>query len=204
MTELTVFDTAIKIFQASGKNEIGAVRLQKLVYFSFGWYAHLTGAKLFAQRFYAMSYGPVVSDLLTAHAKTKMVPCQMIQDVRDIREDPQLEPTPYIDQVIAAVCDYYAHHSGFGPSGLAELSHKDAVWADPWKSKPPTSKRADMSSDDIVDYYLTQRTPPVELAARLPDPQVSVVDDATWEQMLHSGKVEIAPEVRAALRSAVA
>ncbi len=42
---------------------IDQMKVQKLLYFAYGWYLKLTGKKLFEQRFEAWMYGPVVNEL---------------------------------------------------------------------------------------------------------------------------------------------
>lgn len=61
----SVFDVATDILKMSGVESMDALKLQQLVYYTFGWYAHVTGRRLFDQQFYAMQHGPVVSYLLT-------------------------------------------------------------------------------------------------------------------------------------------
>lgn len=65
---ITVFDVAAEFTDRAG-GEIEPVKLQKLCFYAFGCFAHLTGEALIGERFYAMRYGPVVGELLSAHAK---------------------------------------------------------------------------------------------------------------------------------------
>ena len=65
----SVFDVSLDILKVSGQESLPTLTLQKLVFYTYGWYAHLTGSRLFEQSFYAMPKGPVVGELLTAHAR---------------------------------------------------------------------------------------------------------------------------------------
>ena len=68
MAATTVFDVADALLERAPKRRLGTLQLQKLCFYVFGWYAHQTGTALFHERFYAMPKGPVVGELLSAHA----------------------------------------------------------------------------------------------------------------------------------------
>lgn len=146
----TVFDVATELIERSG-GSIETVKLQKLCFYAFGWYAHLTGEPLFGETFYAMPKGPVVGELLSAHAQQKTVDLEMIEDQRKAREDEREELDAYKKAVLDAVWAAYRSASSWQ---LVDLTHEEPVWDDAWKSRRPGTKRADLSHDAVIDYFL--------------------------------------------------
>jgi uncharacterized phage-associated protein len=79
MSVTSVFDVAAALLARHEGSPMSALKLQKLCFYTFGWYAHLTGKPLFRESFYAMQFGPVVGELLSAHAGQKEVTISMIE-----------------------------------------------------------------------------------------------------------------------------
>lgn len=174
---LSVFDIASDFVERAG-GEIQSVKLQKLCFYAFGWYAHLTGEKLFNEQFYAMEYGPVVGELLSAHAKKKVVTSDMIADQIDARTTVHEPIEPYVKTVLDAVWDTYGHVDGFK---LAQYSHDEDIWAESWQRKPEGSKRGDLYSDGIVKYFLW-RAPGADEGKELPPAKITVASQEALEQ----------------------
>ena len=99
----SVFDVSLDILKVSGQESLPTLTLQKLVFYTYGWYAHLTGSRLFEQSFYAMSKGPVVGELLTAHACRLDVDRDVLEMGRELLEDEPQPEDPYYIQIIEAV-----------------------------------------------------------------------------------------------------
>lgn len=154
----TVFDVATELIERSG-GTIETVKLQKLCFYSFGWYAHLTGEPLFGETFYAMPHGPVVGELLSAHARWRTADLQLIEDQRLAREDEREELDGYKAAVIDAVWAAYAEKSSWD---LVGLTHEESVWTDAWESRREGSRRADMPADDVIRYFLDRAPRPGE------------------------------------------
>lgn len=148
----TVFDVATELIERSG-GSIETIKLQKLCFYAFGWYAHLTGEPLFDETFYAMEYGPVVGELLSAHAQRMRMDAEMIQAQREAREDEREELDSYKKAVLDAVWAAYGSKDRWK---LVDLTHDESVWVDAWKSRRPGTKRGDLSSDDVIDYFLAR------------------------------------------------
>lgn len=164
----TVFDVATELIERSG-GSIETVKLQKLCFYAFGWYAHLTGEPLFGETFYAMEYGPVVGELLSAHAKHVRVDAGMIQDQRDAREDEREELDAYKKAVLDAVWEAYGSQKSFD---LVELTHEESVWGDAWESRRPGTKRGDLPREGVIRYFL-DRTPKASEKLDLPPAMIS-------------------------------
>lgn len=146
----TVFDVASELIERSG-GSIETVKLQKLCFYAFGWYAHLTGEPLFGETFYAMHKGPVVGELLSAHAKQKRVDLEKIEDQREIREDAREELDAYKKAVLDAVWGAYGSASSWD---LVDLTHEESVWDEAWKSRRSGTNRGDLPSDAVIEYFV--------------------------------------------------
>ncbi|MDY5152615.1 Uncharacterized phage-associated protein [Actinobaculum suis] len=195
---LSVFDVSTQFVDRAG-GKIEATKLEKLCFYAFGWYAHLTGEPLFSERFYAMQHGPVVGDLLTAHAGLKEVD----QDVLSSRfapwETEREEPGGYIKKVIDCVWGTYGSLDAFD---LAEYSHKEKVWQKSWKRRPKGSKRADLPHRDLISYFLA-REPQSDEVPDLPPAMLTVVkqeilDTAERSSSVHHPFIEAIRKQRAA------
>lgn len=150
----TVFDVATELIERSG-GSIETVKLQKLCFYAFGWYAHLTGEPLFGETFYAMPKGPVVGELLSAHAGKAHADLSMIENQRKEREDDRDELDAYKTAVLDAVWSAYGGKTSWD---LVELTHEESVWDDAWKARPTGTKRGDLTRADMIAYFLG-RTP---------------------------------------------
>ena len=154
----TVFDVATELIERSG-GSIETVKLQKLCFYAFGWYAHLTGEPLFGETFYAMPKGPVISELLSAHAGRSRVDLGMMTDQREEREDERDELDPYKRAVLDAVWSYYGEKTKWD---LVDMTHEESVWDDAWKSRRTGARRADLPREDVVEYFLCRIPKPNE------------------------------------------
>lgn len=146
----SVFDVASELIERSG-GSIETVKLQKLCFYAFGWYAHLTGEPLFGETFYAMPKGPVVGELLSAHATQPRVDLKKIEDQREAREDEREELDAYKKAVLDAVWSAYGSASSWD---LVERTHKESVWDEAWKSRRSGTKRGDLSRDAVIEYFV--------------------------------------------------
>lgn len=180
----TVFDIAKEMIERS-EGSMESVKLQKLCFYAFGWYAHLTGEPLFGETFYAMPKGPVVGELLSAHAKRERVDLEMIATQREEREDETDEFDPYRSAVLDAVWSAYGGQTSWR---LVELTHEEAVWDQAWKSRRDGARRADLLRDDLIGYFVG-RMPKPEERLELPPPMISRASAADLEAIEASAKV---------------
>lgn len=155
----SVFDVAGDLIRRSPSDSMGALQLQKLCFYAFGWYAHLTGEALFPETFYAMEYGPVVGELLSAHAGRKVVKQEMILTQLRAR-DADVEPLgSYERSVLDAVWDAYGQEP---PRKLIDRTHDEDVWISAWDLRPEAAKRGTMPHDAIVQHFLDRDPRPDE------------------------------------------
>lgn len=184
---ITVFDVAGSLLQHARKESLSPLKLQKLAFYSFGWYGHLTGDKLFHDQFYAMEYGPVVSPLLSAHSGRQDVSKAELENHqgRELRVQDD-----YAAEVVDAIWQSYGSYSH---SLLIEMTHCERPWDVAWnKNRPDWAKRSDLSSDDIVAHFRSKRTSTyifddrtvtVPVLALLPDRRKTSVSELSLDSM---------------------
>lgn len=183
---LSVFDVAASLLARSENQTMGTVHLQKLCFYSFGWYAHLTGDALFGEQFYAMEHGPVVGELLSAHARKRRVSAGVIHAQQEAHSLPTGTESidAYTDQIIDAVYKRYAPMPTWttgSREGLVEASHKEDVWREAWDCRPADTRRAIMKHERIIGYFFGKPMDP-ELAPFLPEPAVTVLPPEAFEE----------------------
>lgn len=188
MSDQSVFHVARELIECSEGKELNSIALQKLCFFSFVWYARLTGRKLYPEQTWAMKHGPVVGDLLSAHSRQAEVSADTIDRAMDEWQlDPGFEDS-YAKDVVDGVYEAYGPLSYWD---LRNLSHEEYVWRVAWDQRG-TSARARMNSDSMVSYYLGHL--PVTsgkfesgrrftLNLDLPDPQVIFADGDVLDEI---------------------
>ena len=140
---ITVFDVAGSLLQHARKESLSPLKLQKLAFYSFGWYGHLTGDKLFRDPFYAMAYGPVVSPLLSAHSGRQDVSKSELEEHQNRKLAVQDD---YAAEVVDAIWQSYGSYSH---SELIEMTHCEQPWDVAWNQKRrENAKRSDLDSSD--------------------------------------------------------
>ncbi|MDO5747721.1 MAG: DUF4065 domain-containing protein [Actinomycetaceae bacterium] len=187
----SVFDIASEFVKRAG-GEVEAVKLQKLCFYAFGWYAHLTGEPLFGEQFYAMKFGPVVGQLLSAHAKSKVVDQKMLEVQFKAWDTQRQELSEYIEEVIDSVWDTYSQKEAFV---LADYSHDEAVWKDAWDSRPEGSRRANMPQGTLISYFL-EREPKTGEVQHLPPAMLTrakreILEEAEHVSSVHHPFIEV-------------
>ena len=175
MSGVTVFDIAGAFLNKSPDESLPVVKLQKLCFYAFGWYAHLTGEGLYQEPIYAMKYGPVTGELLSL--------TQKIHDQKDHAITYQqlsalctiADLDVYVSMVIDYVWDRYGEMNDFD---LVERSHDEATWKDAWESRK--GKRGDMPVQAIVDSFYTRKAPE-DCKQLLPSPHRMSLSQREWE-----------------------
>lgn len=194
----TVFDVAAEFTDRAG-GQIEPVKLQKLCFYAFGWFAHLTGEALFGERFYAMRYGPVVGELLSSHAKKRSVDHDLLQAQFDVRESEREHVGSYVSAVIDSVWNTYGKHDQFE---LAEYSHDEDVWRDAWDARQSGSLRADMFTDEVIRYFRVRQPSEGEVVDLPPamtiDVPTHILDEADSSDSVHWPFISALQETRRA------
>ncbi|GAP54011.1 conserved hypothetical protein [Arthrobacter sp. Hiyo6] len=169
---MTVFDVASSMLRHSSKDSLNTLKLQKLVFYSFGWYGHLTGEKLFNEQFYALTKGPIVSPLLSAHFGMDMVSADQLEDYA---QRSLAVTDPYAEAVVEAV---WLSYGKFSKWDLIEMTHCEKPWINAWTSRPAGAKRNDLPAESVVDHFRGKTSAVYEIPTRIVDvPVLSFLPD---------------------------
>jgi uncharacterized phage-associated protein len=176
----SVFDVAAFILNRLGR--VGAMQLQKLVYYSQAWSLVWDGEPLFDEVIEAWDKGPAIPELHAKYARTAFVDRVSIGDASQLSADQQAS--------ISAVLDFYGKYSG---AWLSRLTHREPPWLEARRAANG-GRNAEITHRALREFFSTYstqfRTIPdsvargLTLIVGLPD---DVVDD-----VLHGPSVEVA------------
>lgn len=131
-TSESVANYFIKKAQEAQCTDLTQMKLQKLVYYAYGWYLGLSGSKLFAEPIQAWRYGPVVESLrgefrdfgrdpITRPAQDIVYQDGHFVDVTPSIDDPHL--ADFLDRI-------WEVYGGYSPFQLSNLTHApDTPWS---------------------------------------------------------------------------
>ena len=183
---LSIFDVASYLLAKEPQGAMSTVKLQKLCFYAYAWYAHQTGAQLYPEVIYAMRKGPVIGDLLTAHSGQKKVETSDLDLHYESWEMTPTEPAAYTRQILDAVWEKYAAEDTWD---LVEISHKEVVWKEAWESRLEGSQRADLTADALVTYFLLH-APLGPQGVEMPERAVTIIEDPVVEAQPHRAFIE--------------
>lgn len=146
MAQTTVFNVAnyfLRLDYAdSASDGISNLKIQKLVYYAYGFYAALNdGAKLFDEGFEAWAHGPVVPDLYHKYKDygRNLVPFD---------PDSIVDFTASQEELIE---DVYRELGQFSAWRLRDMTHAESPWLD-----NRDTENGVISHEDIYNYFLTR------------------------------------------------
>lgn len=168
---MTAFDVASSLLRHASKDSLNTLKLQKLVFYSFGWYGHLTGQKLFNEQFFAMTKGPVVSPLLTAHSSMDMVSADYLEDYA---QRSLAITDPYAEAVVDAV---WLSYGKFSKWDLIEMTHREKPWIKAWTTRPAGTKRNDLNAEAVLEHFQRKTSAVYEIPRRVDVPVLSFLPD---------------------------
>ncbi len=115
------------------------MKLQKLVYFAYGWYYAFRDQPLFSETIYAFRHGPVVKDLYDRF--------------REFRGDPITcsVPAQNLDETVNDVLEVvWKSYGSFNDIQLRNVTHLHAPWIDAYRSD---EWYAVMPPNTIKDFF---------------------------------------------------
>jgi uncharacterized phage-associated protein len=137
----TVHDVAAYILDQHGP--MSAMKLEKLVYYSYAWHLVWDEERLFDARIEAWANGPVVRELYREHRGKFMIDSWP-------RGNPEAL-TPSERETVQAVLNYYGDKS---PAWLSELTHKEPPWRDARRGLAPGERGEQPITDEsMAEYY---------------------------------------------------
>lgn len=151
------------------KNPVNPMKLQKLLYFAYGWYWAFNNSKLFNSDIQAWKYGPVVENIY--------------HDVKQYGNYPITTPiskflygdgsgmfsfklsTPRLDsedneEIIKFLNDIWKVYSPYNALELSTLTHQEGTpWDKTSKEESFAQKMGVKISDDVIkNYFLDENT----------------------------------------------
>ncbi|ACQ80777.1 conserved hypothetical protein [Beutenbergia cavernae DSM 12333] len=137
----TVHDVAAHILAKQGG--MTAMKLQKLVYYSYAWHLVWEERELFDAPIQAWANGPVIYDLYRHHRGQFHVSTWPLGDAEALDTGERES----IDIVLGFYSDKTAHE-------LSELTHSEAPWQDARGDLPAGSRSStQITTTSIFDYY---------------------------------------------------
>jgi uncharacterized phage-associated protein len=137
----TAHDVAAYILQLRGP--MSAIKLQKLVYYSYAWHLVWEEDHLFDAHVEAWANGPVVRELYHEHRGKFMLDGWPQGDASALTESEQ--------ETVRAVLDFYGDKTA---AWLSELTHKERPWLDARQGLTPGERGAQPISDEaMAEYY---------------------------------------------------
>jgi uncharacterized phage-associated protein len=140
----TVHDVAAFILAEMG--QVGAMQLQKLVYYAQAWSLVWDGEPLFPEQVQAWDKGPVVSELWERCARAPFVG-RIAGDTSSLSVNQRA--------TIAAVLAFYGIRSG---SWLSELSHREPPWLEA-RLHANGSRNPVITQDAMRVFFATYHAP---------------------------------------------
>jgi len=141
---ITVFDIANWFLaKAQGvEKHLKPMKLQKLVYFAYGWYfAHFENS-LFPERIFAWRHGPVVADLYGRFKRFKGNPIECVTEI------PKFD-----DNVTSVLNEVWRVYAPITDVRMSDITHRiDAPWA---KVYSESRWGAEIEPTEIRDYFKT-------------------------------------------------
>ena len=140
--DITVFHIA-DWFLAKAKSEnkpLKHMKLQKLVYFAYGWHYAYTDMPLFGEKIYAWRHGPVVKDLYERFKPFKGNPITGDVNCQSVNE--------FVESVLEGVWVAYEHYPD---THLSKITHRpDSPWTQAYRSY---EWDAEIAPESIRDYF---------------------------------------------------
>ncbi|MCX6704535.1 MAG: DUF4065 domain-containing protein [Candidatus Woesebacteria bacterium] len=134
----------VKLSQDTGE-PVTNMKLQKLVYYTYAWYAAEKGEPLFKEPIEAWKYGPVVTSVYEAY---KGFGADVIKEPRDGNPD-------NLDKFTKALIDdVFKVYGGKSAVELVELAHSEAPWRDTFN---PAHQDTPIPFESIMSFYKARK-----------------------------------------------
>ena len=145
-----VANSILKRDLEDGHSSITPMKLQKLVYFFYGWYLAITGENVLEDGFEAWQYGPVHRNLYHMFKQYGNDPIdRCMQEWTGSRNEVLSVPREGNEvfwKILDVVIDKYMHLTA---SQLSAMTHKKGT---PWYTAHK-EQRIEISDDEIKEYF---------------------------------------------------
>ncbi len=139
-------DVISRVFFMSKRNKIAIrpMKLQKLLFFSYGWYAGKTGNKLFTDGFEAWPYGPVIP--FVYHRYSEWGADAINEKGREIDLGDE-EANSLVDSAVVK-------YGPWSDMALSDITHKrGSPWFAVWQKNIDPHIRNPIDFENIRDFY---------------------------------------------------
>lgn len=126
--------------------EISTMKLQKLCYFTQGWYWAVNDAPLFDSEFQAWRYGPVNRALYDLHAGRRVA-------TSDLFETQDMDLDSYQQNFADSIYLKYREFSGFQ---LGDISHRHPAWLEARGGLNPALSASVVMDDAVIVEHFKQ------------------------------------------------
>lgn len=144
MEKVNVFDVADYIVK--NVDNITAMKLQKLVYYSQAWSLAWDDEPLFEEDFQAWANGPVCFELYKSHRGL----FHLESDLFEGYTNKNIELNDDQKETIDAVLKHYGDRT---PHFLSELTHKEDPWKNTRKNLPSGEPSQDVITKESMQLY---------------------------------------------------
>lgn len=134
----------VELSQNTGE-PVTNMKLQKLVYYTYAWYAAEKGKPLFEEPIEAWKYGPVVASVYEAYKSFGA----------DVIKAPQEGDSKNLDSfTISLIDDIFKVYGGKSAIELVELTHSEAPWRDTFN---PDHQDTPIPFETIMSFYKARK-----------------------------------------------
>ncbi|HBD95063.1 MAG: hypothetical protein A2015_02200 [Spirochaetes bacterium GWF1_31_7] len=134
---LTIANKIIELSQNEGR-VITHLKLQKILYFSQGWYLALTGNPLFSDEIVAFKYGPVIKSIYEIF---RIFGSKNITKIAESTEQVENKDNEFINKI----WNLYKNHDAISLSNISHIKNG------PWD----VTNINDIITTDIIQNYFT-------------------------------------------------
>lgn len=124
------------------EDPITNLKLQKLLYYSQGWYLALNGNPLFEERIEAWPHGPVVRPVYGCFKKYQWNP------ITEMVEEPKL--TEEVQAHLKEIMNVYGVHGAYY---LEQLTHQEKPWQDARGPLEPTEPSTNVITHEAMRSF---------------------------------------------------
>ena len=141
-TALSIANALIQLSHKKG-NPVSNMKLQKLVYFSYGWFLAIRKERLFEDEIQAWKYGPVIPEL---YHSFKLYYSNPIPEAHYLKSD-SVEVSGDATALLESVWQAYGDKTAIE---LVDMTHKVGT---PWEKTFERSVSNSIIKDELISAY---------------------------------------------------
>ncbi len=143
MNKLSAIDVANYFLSLKDYNDLTNLKIQKMVYYAYGWHIALYGNRLFNEEIEAWDYGPVIPQLYQEFKKYKNDP---ILVSGDFNFDSVRDKEDFLDEM-------YIKYGVYSANDLCKLTHVEST---PWDVVYHDKSSNYIINDELLRVYFSE------------------------------------------------